>query len=137
MSVIRLVAFATLAVTCACGAEIDGVRVEVGTTARGTGDPCSGCFKVTVTNLGGPVGDVTREPDSAYASWGVTTAVLECNDGSAVDDVSLGTVDLESGVSLEDVALPQVDFESGNLTCKVMVQDGSNDDTIDVTVELP
>ena len=123
--------------SCACGAEIDGAGVEVAWSARATGDPCEGCFKLSVTDLGTPMGDLSREADSAYSSWGTTTGLLECDDGSASDAVNLGTIDLESGVSIQDLTLPDVDLESGNLDCKVELFDGANEDTLGVTVELP
>jgi hypothetical protein len=133
-----LMAFVAIAMLShACGMEPGAADLEVGAGVYATGDDCPGCAKLSITNPSAPLGDVMRAADAAFSSWGTTTAVLKCDDGSNYDDASLGVVDLESGFSLEDVTPPDVDYESVNLTCILEVDDGVHNTNIGVLVELP
>ena len=101
-----------------------------------TGGSCTNCAKLDITSYSSGLGDLTRDADASFQSWGSGSVNLTCDDGTSGDSVDLGLepYDLEGGIDLEDQSLPNVDLTSSSLTCIVEVDDGLQSATIDVDI---
>lgn len=121
----------------ACGGLEGDVSPDTNLSVRATGGACSNCVgKLDITQYNPGMGDLVRESDSTYNSWGSGSVKLECDDGTDIDIVGLGLepYDLESGIDLSDVTLPDVDLQASGLECEIHVDDGSQSSVIDVVL---
>lgn len=132
-----LVLSVAFVMTTACGGLENEGAPAASATVRALGDPCPTCVgKLDITQYNPGLGDLVRESDSTYNSWGSGSVKLECDDGTDIDIVGLGLepYDLESGIDLSDVTLPDVDLQASGLECEIQVDDGTQTATIDVVL---
>lgn len=126
--------FCALSIT-ACGGLEGDVSPDTNLSVRATSGACPNCVgKLDITQYSPGLGDLARDADSTYSSWGSGTVKLECDDGTDIDSVtlSLDPSDLETGIDLYDVTLPDVDLQATGLQCEIQVDDGSQTATIGV-----
>lgn len=104
-------------------------------TAGASGGACPSCVaKLDITSTSQRLGDITRDPDSTYSTWGAGTVYLSCDDGGATKDVDLGLEpsDLAEGIDLTGATLPDVDLTASGLDCWIDVDTDTQSSVIDV-----
>ena len=100
--------------------------------------PCPTCPQLVVTDQSNYLGNISRGPDSTFATWGSGQVVLECQDGTSMDvvDLQLDPSDLEDGFTFTDNDVPVVDYSASELSCELQVSDGTQATTIILTVGI-